>query len=174
MDSSLNRIFQRDHFLAIGYTNVGLDCTSLASGNTFDLKAGDTPDYNCSLSNSPVTFTGYLDSTPLMPHTYYASSCTVKSITSLKSMGLRSYRLESSSAPNSLAGTFALHNPGSGDTYRLRQMPLTDDGEWHECVAGSKPLPWQLVKCQYRLDRENHRLGFQVEWYCDDRDPSHA
>lgn len=140
---------------------------------------GATSDYNCSLPTtaSPVAFSGYVDSAPQMPHTSYTRSCTIRSIANTTALGLSEYKIESASgAPTSLAGTFKLHNPGSGDTYKLVRLPVVGDGGWHECSAGSgsQALPWQLVGCRYMLDRQGHRIGFQVQWYCDDRDPSHA
>jgi hypothetical protein len=113
-----------------------------------------------------------------MPHTYYTRSCTINSISNTTTLGLRGYQIESGTAQTnggtSAVGTFALYNPGSGDTYKLQGMPVVDDGSWHECLAGSQALPWQLASCRYLLDRAKHRIGFQVQWYCDDRDPSNA
>jgi hypothetical protein len=128
----------------------------------------------------PIAFTGYVDSAPAMPHTYYARSCTIGSMVNTSALGLREYRTEFIPMPpgtsNSISalGTFTLYNPGSGDTYKLHRIPVIDDGGWHECTADQRALPWQLVGCRYMLDRGNHRLGFQVQWYCDDRDPSNA
>jgi hypothetical protein len=172
----------RDQFSGIAYTNISLDCGSplnLEVDRGQGLFTGATSDYNCSLSTSPVTFTGYLDSAPLMPHTYYSRSCTIGSISSTKALGLLEYQIESGpprddSSKTSVVGTFKLYNPGPQDTYKLYRMPVFEDGGWHECSAGQEPLPWQLVGCRYMLDRRAHRLGFQVQWYCDDRDPSNA
>lgn len=127
----------------------------------------------------PIAFTGYVDSAPVMPHTYYARSCTIGSMMKTAALGLQEYRTESVSMPGdgnntSTFGSFTLYNPGSGDIYELYRMPVTDDGGWHECSAGPRALPWQLVGCRYMLDRGSHSLGFQVQWYCDDRDPKNA
>jgi hypothetical protein len=141
---------------------------------------GATSDYNCSLSTMPIAFTGYVDRAPAMPHTYYARSCTIESMVNSSALGLREYRTESILMPpgtggnTSVLGSFTLLNPGSGDTYKLDRMPVIDDGGWHECTAGQQALPWQLVGCRYMLDSGSQRLGFQIQWYCDDRDPSNA
>ena len=139
---------------------------------------GATSDYNCSLLTAPLAFTGYVDSAPQMPHTSYTRSCTIESISNMTTLALREYQIESglvqTNSTTSVLGTFTLYNPGSGDTYELSRMPVVDDGGWHECIAGTPALPWQLAGCKYKLDRERHRLGFEVQWYCDDRDPSHA
>ena len=171
----------RNQFFAIGYTNISVECSSPGISGIYNNRDlfGATPDYSCKLSTSPATFTGYVDSAPLMPHTIYSRSCTIQSISNTTTMMLREYQLHSISTPDgtgraSPVGSFALYNPGSGDTYRLYQTPVSDDGAWHECIAGSEPLPWQLVGCKYLLDRQNHRISFQVQWYCDDRDPSHV
>jgi hypothetical protein len=135
-------------------------------------------DYNCTLSMSPVTFTGYRAEVPSIPHTYYKRSCTINSISNTTTMALRRYQVQtdtqSENNETSITGSFMLHNPGSGDAYKLYHIPIIDDGDWHECTAGSHGLPWQLVTCQYMLDRSNNRLGFQVQWYCDDRDARSA
>ncbi len=113
-----------------------------------------------------------------MPHTSYTRSCTIQSISNTTTLVLREYQIESgvvqtnSSTP--VLGTFTLYNPGSGDTYRLYHIPVVDDGGWNECIAGSQALPWQLAGCKYKLDRGSRRLGFEVQWYCDDRDASNA
>lgn len=65
--------------------------------------------------------------------------------------------------------SFKLHNPGPGDTYGM-QLRVVDDGVWHRCEGS---LPWQLVECQYMLDKEE-RFGLGLKWECDDRDPSNA
>ncbi len=139
---------------------------------------GPTSDYNCSLSTTPLTFTGYLDSAPQTPHTYYTRSCTINSISNTTALALREYQIESgagqANSNTSAVGTFSLYNPGSGDKYKLHRMPVVADGGWHECIAGPQALPWQLAGCRYSLDRGWHRIGFQVQWYCDDRDPSNA
>lgn len=107
-----------------------------------------------------------------MPHTSYSRSCTIGSFINVTSLSLKEYQLETTDS--STVGTFAIANPGSGDTYRLSKLAVVDDGAWHECVAGVGNLPWQLVGCQYLVDRKARRIGFRVKWYCDDRDPSHA
>ncbi|KAH6622517.1 hypothetical protein F5144DRAFT_537859 [Chaetomium tenue] len=172
---------ERNNYSGIGYTGISLDCgypLNLAAYDSQNLAVDALSDYNCSLSTSPVTFTGYRAEVPPIPHTYYTRSCTINSISNTTAMALRGYRAETitlgSNNKTSMTGTFALYNPGSGDTYRLDRISVVDDGDWHACTAGSQSLPWQLVACQYMLDRDNNRLGFQVQWYCDDRDPRSA
>lgn len=170
----------RSHFSGVGYTNLSLDCRSAINSDNYGSDSpmiDATSDYSCSLSRAPVVFTGYTDVVPLMPHTYYTRSCTIESLTNTTTITLREYRIESETDDGNktaLSGSFTLHNPGPGDTYRLHGIPILDDGAWHECTAGSEPLPWQLVGCRYLLNRETHMISFQVQWYCDDRDPSHA
>ena len=171
----------RGQFNGIGYTNISLECGNPLNLAVYDSQGsvvGATSDYNCSLSTSPVTFTGYVDAAPAMPHTYYTRSCTINSISNTTTMALREYQIETASQSDSnktsTVGTFMLYNPGPGDTYSLRRMPVIDDGGWHECTAGPEALPWQLAGCKYMLDRHNHRLGLQVQWFCDDRDPRNA
>ncbi len=151
---------------------------NLATRNNQGTITGTTSDYNCSLLTVPLAFTGYLDSAPQIPHTSYTRSCTIESISNTTALALREYQIESglvqTNSSTSVLGTFTLYNPGSGDTYRLHRMPVVDDGGWHECIAGSQALPWQLAGCKYKLDRGSHLLGFEVQWYCDDRDPSNA
>jgi hypothetical protein len=171
-----------EHFNGVAYTNISLACGNPLKLAVYDSQGsvtGATSDYNCSLAALPLAFTGYVDSAPQMPHTYYTQSCTIESITSTTAMALRQYQIESVSIQGqvnvtSVVGSFRLYNPGSRDTYQLYRVPVIDDGRWHECTAGSRALPWQLVGCSYMLDRGAHRLGFQVQWYCDDRDPSNA
>lgn len=110
-----------------------------------------------------------------MPHTRYSPSCTIESFANLTSFALKEYQIEDASS--SLVGTFSLANPATGDTYRLEKISVVDDGAWHDCVAsvsaGTPQLPWQLSGCRYSLDRKARKIGFQVGWFCDDRDPSH-
>lgn len=169
----------RDQFNGVAYTNISLTC-----GNPLNLAiygndgsiVGATSDYNCSLATTPLSFTGYLDIPPQMPHTYYTRSCTITSMMNTTALALRAYTIESSGSGDAAAllGSFTLFNPGSGDSYKIYRMPVVSDGGWHECTAGPRALPWQLVGCRYMLDRAGHRLGFQVQWYCDDRDPTNA
>jgi len=98
-----------------------------------------------------------------MPHTSYARSCTINSISNLTSLTLASYDIS--------AGNFTLTNPGSGDTYELANVPVSADGEWHSCLAGDR-VPWQLVGCKLNVGKEG--IKFEVQWYCDDREPSNA
>jgi len=169
----------RDQFNGVAYTNISLTC-----GNPLNLAiygndgsiVGATSDYNCSLATTPLSFTGYLDIPPQMPHTYYTRSCTITSMMNTTALALRAYTIESSGSGDAAAllGSFTLFNPGSGDSYKIYRMPVVSDGGWHECTAGPRALPWQLVGCRYMLDRAGLRLGFQVQWYCDDRDPTNA
>lgn len=67
--------------------------------------------------------------------------------------------------------SFTVFNPGPGDIYALQNLTVLYDGIWHTCQG---TLPWQLVACDYLLDRSTSRVGFRFQWYCDDRDPSDA
>ena len=69
---------------------------------------------------------------------------------------------------------FTILNPGSGDEYALSDIPVLDDGRWHDCKAGKVALPWQLVSCQYSLDRASGHVGFRLQWFCDDLDADNA
>ncbi|KAH8899941.1 hypothetical protein GQ53DRAFT_869196 [Thozetella sp. PMI_491] len=161
-----------------GYRSVAFNCGSPLNSSITDESGGvigRTSDYNCSLPKTE--FTGY-SRPPAMPHTLYKQSCTINSF-DVSTLALEGYEIAtpvnaSAAASGPKVGTFTLKNPGSGDTYRLFRIPVQDDGVWHTCEAGEKPLPWQLVSCQYQLDRKSNYVGFQVQWYCDDRDPSHA
>ncbi|KAK4150235.1 hypothetical protein C8A00DRAFT_18217 [Chaetomidium leptoderma] len=177
---------ERDQFDGIAYTSFSLDCgrpTNLAVRDSQGLVIGAASDYNCSLLTPPATFSGYVDKAPPMPHTYYSRSCTITSISDTTALALQEYRIESAPIPagdgnnktSSVLGSFTLYNLGPGDAYKFSRMPVVDDGAWHDCTAGQEEaLPWQLVGCQYLLDRASHRLGFQVQWYCDDRDATNA
>jgi hypothetical protein len=167
-----------DTFAGAAYLIRRLDC-----GDPVNLAiiedgwvTGATSFYNCSFP--ALTLSGYTDP-PAMPHTSYTRSCTLNSLNAT-SLVLKEYEVEYLKILDGVAleeitkfGTFTLYNPGSGDYYTLWRLPVQDDGTWHECAAGSEPLPWQVVGCQYLLDRANNYLGFQVQWYCDDRDPEH-
>jgi hypothetical protein len=109
-----------------------------------------------------------------MPHTYYTRSCTIGSLFNTTTMELQQYRVEGDRNQSTAVESFTLDNPGPGDAYRLGRLPMIGDGGWHECLAGQEALPWQLVGCEYRWDGRSRRLGFRVQWYCDDRDPSNA
>jgi hypothetical protein len=124
----------------------------------------------------PTTkLTGYYDYIPQMPHTHYTRSCTINSL-NITSFTLRNYEIQAGTDPNGKrkVADFTVFNPGPGDNYNIRRMPVLDDGLWHACVAGADdPLPWQLVSCDYLLNGED-AIGFRFQWYCDDRDPEHA
>lgn len=172
----------RSAFVGIAYTNISLSCGSESNLTTHDgggATASATSDFNCSLSTTPIIFGGYVDSAPLMPHTYYTPSCTIGSLFNTTTMELREYQIEETSVDGdqdtvSAVGNFTLYNPGPRDMYKLLRLPVVGDGSWHKCVDGQRALPWQLVGCKYLWDRGSRRLGFQVQWYCDDRDPSNA
>ncbi|KAK0634301.1 hypothetical protein B0T17DRAFT_649545 [Bombardia bombarda] len=163
-----------------GYLSTNLDCGSPLNLAIFDAEGyvvGATSDYNCSLA-AATNLTGYAPPTPEMPHTSYVQSCTIDSVINTTAINLREYQIDTPAGNATKLGTFTLYNPGPRDTYRLTGMPVQDDGTWHDCVGGAEPLPWQLVKCQYQLDRgqkgQGGSVGFKVQWYCDDRDPGHA
>jgi len=72
---------------------------------------------------------------------------------------------------NASKASFTVYNPGPGDTYAISNLTVADDGLWHKCQGS---LPWQLVACEYFLDRATSNVGFRLQWYCDDRDPYNA
>jgi len=106
-----------------------------------------------------------------------SQSCSIASFSNVTSFVLREYEIETVVGTGDITqtlGTFSVENPGSGDTYRLDRMPISDGGGvWSTCRAGETPLPSLLQRCQYLLERrEGGRVGFRFEWYCDDTDPS--
>lgn len=120
----------------------------------------------CSLASS--IFNGYTRE-PVMPHTSYKRSCTLNSINQT-ALELSAYEIDSAKK----TAAFSLLNRGSGDSYSLPAVALADDGAWHACTSSPEQLPWQLVDCKYSLNKEHDKLGFKIQWYCDDRDPNHA
>ena len=119
-----------------------------------------------------MNITGY-NNPPSMPHTTYSHSCTLNSFNST-SMLLKDYTIRAGSIDSAKIASFKVYNPATLDTYDLASMPVQDDGAWHPCVRGEVVLPWQLVSCQYILDRQTSFIGFRFQWFCDDRDPLHA
>lgn len=103
--------------------------------------------------------------------------CTVDSVANTTSFILREYLVETvRNADNTtqVRGTISIENPGTGDTYRFYRIPVSiNGGTWSVCRAGDEvPLPSQLARCQYLIERPSHRIGFRFQWYCDDKDPS--
>jgi len=92
---------------------------------------------------------------------------------------LKEYLIETVVIPGSnatqLRGTLAVENPGTGDTYRLYRIPISvGGGVWSICRAGQEaPLPPQLERCQYLVERRSKTIGFRFQWYCDSEDPDH-
>ncbi|KAK3312032.1 hypothetical protein B0H66DRAFT_585215 [Apodospora peruviana] len=166
---------EQNDFTGTGYLKTDLECGKTLNSSIYNPQGyivGAQSEYNC--TQLSTNFSGYSPDPPVMPHTSYSRSCTIGSIVNTTSLILREYQIDTATDGTHKLGTFSLYNPGPEDTYRLTKIPVQDDGAWHDCVAGSRPLPWQLVKCQYLLDREKHHASFQIQWYCDDRDPSHA
>ncbi|KAK3991529.1 hypothetical protein QBC44DRAFT_306638 [Cladorrhinum sp. PSN332] len=99
-------------------------------------------------------------------------TCTPDSYANVTSFILREYQIDTiaTNDRNSLRGTLAVENPGTGDVYRLDRINIsTGGGVWSVCVPGrDAPLPSQLVRCQYVLERRSKRIGFRFQWYCDD------
>ncbi|KAK4210554.1 hypothetical protein QBC37DRAFT_442656 [Rhypophila decipiens] len=172
---------ERNDFTGTAYLKTNLKCGKPLSLDLHDSEGsvtGTSSGYNCTLNDTTTDFAGYSPEAPVsMPHTSYSKSCTMGSIINTTSLSLQKYEISELSSGTKV-GTFSLFNPGSGDTYHLFRIPVQDDGAWHECnaadSANSEPYPWQLVGCRYSLDRKSHRISFQIQWYCDDRDPSHA
>ncbi|KAL1841802.1 hypothetical protein VTJ49DRAFT_6555 [Mycothermus thermophilus] len=132
---------ERSQFHGIAYSNVSLDCMRAPTAENAE-SALHRYLHSCGLSTAPVTITGYVDRTPTMPHTVYSRSCTIQSITKTTALGLREYRIDAVGAPDgsddsSAYGTFAVHNPRSGDTYEFDRMPVVPDGGWHDTSSGS-------------------------------------
>jgi hypothetical protein len=140
--------------------------------------AGDASRFSCSLPTTRLD--GYSDPPPTIPHTQYSRSCTLNSFNAT-TLVLQGYDInvevetmaEAANGQLRKHATFTVYNPGSGDTYELLNLPVVDDGSWHDCVAGKDRLPWQLVSCRYQLDRSSNKIGFEYQWYCDDRDADH-
>ncbi|KAH8888539.1 hypothetical protein GQ53DRAFT_826230 [Thozetella sp. PMI_491] len=115
----------------------------------------------------PATnFTGFASyNTPsILPHTTYTHSCTMNSLNETY-MTLKQY---SDHKPNA---SFTIYNPGSLDEYEIDGLSLTADSHWHQCDPSVGSLPWQLLSCEYSLDRSANQIGFRLRWACDDRDP---
>lgn len=112
----------------------------------------------------------------VIPHTNYVHSCTLNSFNTT-SLTLKSYDIVGS--PHGVAenpilnASFTIFNPATLDEYELHEMVVQDDGAWHQCVL-EKAMPWQLIACDYMLNRAKGSIGFRFQWYCDDRDPYHA
>ncbi|KAK3680822.1 hypothetical protein B0T22DRAFT_524142 [Podospora appendiculata] len=153
---------EANDYTGTGFLTTGLKCAKPIKGS-----------YNCTLASA--TFSGYSPDAPPMPHTAYNRSCTVSSIVNTTAFTLRKYQIDAA-ADGTKMGTFSLFNPGTADVYRLHRIPVKDDATWHDCLSDkSQTLPWQLVGCQYLLDRsKNHHISFQFQWYCDDRNPLSA
>jgi hypothetical protein len=146
-------------FSGVGYLVQKPQCTGVSSDNSLV----------CSLPTT--TFNGYTDN-PAIPHTSYNNSCTLNSIHAT-TLVLKAYEI--GTVASQKHANFTLFNPGSGDDYQLSRIPIQEDGAWHDCAAAdSDALPWQLVGCHYNLGKDHDKIAFKIEWYCDDRDPSHA
>ncbi|KAM7188431.1 hypothetical protein V8F20_010547 [Naviculisporaceae sp. PSN 640] len=84
---------------------------------------------------------------------------------------LKEYLVETVASSGRIRGTFTIENPAAGDTYRLYHIPVTTGGgTWSVCQApidGDIPLPPQLARCQYLVERRSKTIGFRFQWYCD-------
>lgn len=126
----------------------------------------------------------------LLPHTSVGAAshaadrnanrdCSVASFAHVTDFILKEYQIDSvldkTTNRTQLRGTIAVENPGTGDTYRLVGIPIsTGGGVWSVCIAGrDAPLPAELERCQYVIERQFDRIGFRFQWFCDDKDPSH-
>ena len=125
----------------------------------------DVSTYACSLPTTNISGYASYDFPAVMPHTSYTHSCTMNSINSTELL-LQDYHVT-----NASKASFTVYNPGPGDTYAISNLTIADDGLWHTCQGS---LPWQLVACEYLLDRTASKVGFRLQWYCDDRDPYNA
>ncbi|KAK0719362.1 hypothetical protein B0H67DRAFT_551746 [Lasiosphaeris hirsuta] len=102
--------------------------------------------------------------------------CTLDSAANTTSFILRDYLVETvlgADNTTQVRGTLSIENPSTGDTYHLVRIPVSvNGGTWSVCRAGDAPLPSQLARCQYLIERPSHRIGFRFQWYCDDKDSS--
>ncbi|KAK3311773.1 hypothetical protein B0H66DRAFT_636143 [Apodospora peruviana] len=97
------------------------------------------------------------------------NTCTVDSFANTTTFVLKEYQVDTvkNGSTTQTIATMSVENPGSGDTYRLFQIPITTGGgTWSVCRAGPEPLPSQLVRCQYLIERPSHTIGFRFQWYC--------
>jgi hypothetical protein len=158
----------RDAYNGIGFLDSPLSCSPTT------VKDSDDPSSLVTCGMPSTKLVGYSGYVPRLPHTAYTRSCTINSI-NVTALTLKNYDIETASQGSNQdkLASFTIFNPGPGDEYRIRRMPIKEDGLWHTCVPGIDSLPWQLVSCQYRLTSTDH-IGFRFQWYCDDRDPEHA
>ncbi|KAK4220731.1 hypothetical protein QBC38DRAFT_378432 [Podospora fimiseda] len=98
-----------------------------------------------------------------------SSTCTPDSYKNITSFILREYEIETIGSDSRLRGTLSVENPGTGDIYKLDRIGISvGGGVWSVCVAGrDAPLPSELVRCQYLIERRSKRIGFRFQWYCD-------
>lgn len=160
----------------VGYiAPVDLLCGT-ATSNTDTTTSLTTKEFNCTLPQNASTgvISGWAIPAPPLPHTSYMKSCTVNSVAAT-ALQLTEYNYVSAQdqTEGSVLASIAVRNPGSGDEFHMVDVPLRVDGQWHDCVFGSQPYPWQLVTCRYMLDNGSRGVGFQLAWFCDDRDPLH-
>jgi hypothetical protein len=89
----------------------------------------------------------------------------------ITSMTLKTAQVYHSVSANAhMRCTFNIANPGAGEEYGIRGMPFNDDSEWHDCQAGTDPVPKQLAGCRYINDIfVEMPLSFQLLWYCWDK-----
>jgi hypothetical protein len=154
----------------MGFLDSQLDCAAVSKRES-QRNHRSVSSYTCTMPKTNLT--GYHDYIPRMPHTYYTHSCTINSL-NVSSLTLKNYALEERTEQSKVSYLDAtILNPGPGEEYYIRRMPVQNDGLWHSCIAGSDPLPWQLVSCEYLLNGSED-VGFRFQWYCDDRDPEHA
>jgi len=109
--------------------------------------------------------------------------CSATTFTNITGFVLTEYLVDTvevastdgSPAQTQTIGTFGVWNPGTGDTYRLARIPISaGGGTWSVCRAGETPLPSQLERCQYLIERggQRGRIGFRFQWLCDGADAS--
>jgi hypothetical protein len=106
----------------------------------------------------------------------FSTSCSPASFANITHFTLLTYKIETVTTareggvqgPSQLLATFAVKNPGSGDTYVLNRIPIsTGGGVWSTCIAGETPLPGELKRCMYLLERrKDGRVGFRFQWVC--------
>lgn len=118
-------------------------------------------------------FLATTSASPLLSAQIPSRNCgaSLAAIANTTSFTLKEYLVETTSSGR-LRGTFTIENPAAGgDSYRLYHIPVnTGGGTWSVCqppLDGTIPLPAQLNRCQYLIERRSKTIGFRFQWYCD-------
>ncbi|KAK4209676.1 hypothetical protein QBC37DRAFT_449867 [Rhypophila decipiens] len=116
-----------------------------------------------------------VSATPLSPLAVPSRNCGASPeviANTTTSFILKEYLVETVASTGRVRGTFTIENPAAGgDVYRLYHIPVTTGGgTWSVCqppIDGDIPLPPQLARCQYLVERYRQTIGFRFQWYCD-------